>query len=77
MFVVVKEPPPFMPPTMPVADPTEPLPGLELVQVPPAGLDVNVIVEPTHTISGEGPLTGEGNGSMVTTAVTVQPVPNA
>ncbi len=59
------------PVTTPVLEPTVALPLLRL-QVPPAGVEFNVIVYPIHT--GVLPVIAVGFGLMVTVLVVIQPV---
>jgi hypothetical protein len=48
--------------------------GTLLVHVPPAGLLLNVVIEPWHTTSV--PVTAVGAWFTVTEVVTLQPEPN-
>lgn len=56
---------------MPDVIPISATPVDELPHVPPAGVVLKVIPEPTHT--APGPEIAAGNGSIVTNAVLVQP----
>ena len=77
VYVIVVVPTP-MPPTMPVADPIVPTPGLLLLHVPvPPDADgsLNVMVEPTHTALR--PLINPAAGDMFTvTFIVVIAVPH-
>ena len=67
-----------VPATEPVITPDEGRPivalPLLLVQVPPAGVEFNVVVKPIQTVGV--PVNVVGLSLTVTTAVTIQPVPN-
>jgi hypothetical protein len=62
-----------MPVTIPVEDPMVAINVLPLAQVPPPGLPLSVVVEPTQTLA-LGLAIIVGNGFTVTTAVMRQPV---
>ena len=47
------------------------MPVAELLHVPPAGLVLSTVAEPSHT--APAPDMAAGNGSIVTNAVLVQP----
>ena len=51
----------------PVPDIIEPTPGALLVQAPPAGASVSVMLLPTHTVPD--PFIAPGSGLIVTTTV--------
>jgi hypothetical protein len=57
-----------MPPSMPEPNPIVPAAGVLLLQVPPAGVPVSVIVDPSHTCSGV-PLIAVGLALTNTTIV--------
>ena len=63
------------PVTIPVADPTLPMPGYPELQVPPVVASLRLMVSPTQTFVG--PVMVAGNGLTVTVLITVQPVGNA
>ncbi len=69
MIVVV---PARIPPRVPVPMPIVPLAGVLLAHVPPAGVPVSVVAEPSHTCND--PLIPVGSGFINTTAVRKQPV---
>ncbi len=60
--------------TIPVVEPTEPIPGALLLQVPEGVISPNVVVSPEHTLNI--PVIGAGSGLTVTVAVMIQPVGN-
>ena len=62
------------PVTIPDDEPTVAIPVALLLQVPPAGASVNVVVNPAHTTSV--PAMVPGNALTVTTVVMIQPVGN-
>lgn len=68
MIVVV---PTVIPPTTPVVASTVPIDGLLLLHVPPAGVEVSVVVAPRHAILI--PVIADGVGVTVTTATELQP----
>ena len=63
--------PALTPKTTPVPDPTVATPVLALTHVPPAGVELSVVVVPTHTL-GE-PVMGEPVVLTVTSSVTKHP----
>jgi len=66
--------PDVMPPTTPVVEPTVPIPGDELLQVPPDEVLANVVVYPAHT--SNVPVTAAVAGFTVTVLVAVLEQPN-
>ena len=74
IVVVVKEPPPLTPVTTPVVDTTLPSAGILLLHRPPAGVEFNVVVKPTHTANEGTAVIAVGLAFTVTTAVLIQPV---
>jgi hypothetical protein len=66
-----------IPADTPVTTPVEDTVNIEdpVDQVPPAGVDVSVVVAPWQTRTV--PIIADGNGSTVTTAVDIQPVPGS
>jgi len=63
-----------IPDTIPLTGVIEPVVTGVLAQVPPAGVDDTVVVEPTHTLSV--PVIGVGVALTTAVAVEVQPEPN-
>lgn len=63
--------PTVIPPTTPVVAFTVPIEGLLLLHVPPAGVDVSVVVAPRHAMLI--PVIAVGVGVTVTTAIELQP----
>lgn len=72
IVVVVKEPPPLTPVTTPVVDTTLPSAGILLLHTPPAGVEFNVVVEPTHTANDGLAVILVGLALTVTTEVVKQ-----
>jgi hypothetical protein len=61
-----------IPVTTPEEEPIVAIPGEPEVHTPPGGVEVRLIVEPTHTLPG--PVIAVGIGLTVTTIVAKQPV---
>jgi hypothetical protein len=61
---VIVEVPVAMPVTIPVVNPTVATAGILLLQCPPPGVEVSVIVAPTH--KADGPPIAPGAGLAVT-----------
>ena len=71
VYVIVVVPNGPVPVTIPVVNPTDPIPGELLVHVPPPP-SVNAVVDPEHTANT--PVILAGSGFTVTTVVIKQPV---
>lgn len=59
---------------MPVPAPTDAIPALLLLHVPPVVVLLSVVAEPTHTAAV--PVMAAGSALIVTVTVLAQPVPN-
>ena len=64
--------PAVTPVTIPVLAPTDAVPVLLLLHVPPVVAELSVVTAPVHTV--DAPDIAAGNGLTVTTAITRQPV---
>lgn len=60
---------------MPEPIPIVPTESMLLLQVPPPGVLLRVVVLPSHTLSPGAPVIGVGSGFTVNIAVAVHPVP--
>ena len=73
MISIVPPTPPFIPVTTPVDDPIVALPLLA-THVPPAVVEFNEVVKPTHTANEGFAVIAAGLGLIVTIAVARHPV---